>query len=48
VFFFYKTQRLLAAPVGGEPTNPTPGPSLVVQMRASRSVHLAAALEPLG
>jgi hypothetical protein len=39
---------VLAAPVRDEPTNPTPGPSLVVQMRASRSVHLAAALEPLG
>jgi hypothetical protein len=42
---------LFAVPVRGEPTNPTPGPSLVVQLTARRrfgAVTLAAALEPLG
>jgi hypothetical protein len=37
-----------AVPVRGEPTNPTPGPSLVVTLPRGRSARLAAVLEPLG
>jgi hypothetical protein len=35
------------APVQGEPTNPTPGPSLVVQVRGRQAMRLAALLRPL-
>jgi hypothetical protein len=43
--------QLFAVPVAGEPTNPTPGPTLAVELTARRpfrSIRLAAALEPLG
>jgi hypothetical protein len=42
---------LFAVPARGEPTNPTPEPSLVVQLterRPFRAVHLAARIEPGG
>jgi hypothetical protein len=38
--------QLFAVPVQGEPTNPTPGPSLAIQVSGGRSVHLATAYQP--
>ncbi|HEX5617773.1 MAG TPA: hypothetical protein VFX51_05110 [Solirubrobacteraceae bacterium] len=39
---------LVAVPVAGEPTNPTPGPSLAVQIRGRPSARVTALVEPLG
>jgi hypothetical protein len=39
---------LVTVPVRGEPTNPTPGPSLAVQIRNRRSARVTALIEPLG
>jgi hypothetical protein len=39
---------LVAVPVTGEPTNPTPGPSLAVQIRGRPSARVTALIEPLG
>jgi hypothetical protein len=35
-------------PVRGEATNPTPGPSLAVQVRGRGSTRITALIEPLG
>jgi hypothetical protein len=39
---------LVSVPVRGEATNPTPGPSLAVQIRDGRSTRVTALVEPLG
>jgi hypothetical protein len=39
---------LVTVPVRGEATNPTPGPSLAVQIRDRPSARVAALIEPLG
>jgi hypothetical protein len=39
---------LATVPVRGEPTNPTPGPSLAVQIRGRRTARIRALIEPLG
>jgi hypothetical protein len=39
---------LVAVPVEAEPTNPTPGDSLAVQIRGRSSARVTALIEPLG
>jgi hypothetical protein len=39
---------IVTVPARGEPTNPTPGPSLAVQIRGRRSARITALIEPLG